>query len=197
MLFIAPVSTGTRAAASFDAICHASAPPAMMMRTLASVPSLIAASMSDALSARSTSGRRRSTTGTSASRSARPAAKSRVPAFSYSARRPAYVRASSRISRSLPMTSARALRPAEPLSVCATIATGALASMSATPPSTRSMIAACPEISPPVGASTTVVMPSSRAGAINTDAGFMPSQTLNAAAMPSFPRAETSRVPVS
>ena len=102
---------------------------------------------------------------------------------------------SSSSSRSLTISSPREPSPADCGSpISATIATGALMIMSVVVPGTTSTRAACPATSPPVGMMTKLVMPSLRAGASSTELGFSPSQTVNAAAMLSLPRALASWV---
>ena len=66
--------------------------------------------------------------------------------------------------------------------------------MSVTVPGTRSISAAWPEIRPPVGTTTTDVMPSLRAGVEQGRCGLIPSHTGNEAATPLSPRGGASTV---
>ena len=151
--------------------------------------------MSDARSTVITSGSLPSITGIIACRSSLLAANGRVCARSNASRWVWKNLVSSSSSRSFTISSPRELTPADCGSpTSAIIATGALMIMSVVVPGTTSSSAACPATNPPVGITTKLVIPSLRAGASITEFGLSPSQTVNAAAMLSFPLADISRV---
>ena len=76
----------------------------------------------------------------------------------------------------------------------ATMAAGAFRTIDGRSPSRVSIIAAWPANSPPAGSDNTVVMPSLRAGAQSTEAGFSPSHDRKPAATCRSPAAPASLV---
>ena len=203
MLSSGSTRTGTPAAAISLGIVHPSAVPARMRCSLYSLPIRNAVSISLRRLATTISGNWPRRTGSSASRSAAPADRGCIWARLKSLRRRAYSSASSNTRRNRAATPAREPPPASFVASLkpATIAAGDLTRIASIVAPSRSMSAAWPQIRLELGGTPrlpgtakVIVTPSARETAMSTEAGLMPSSTLNAAAT-SLPRSVYSLVP--